>query len=119
LDIKSLHLANIRVAGDEIANSNPSRCVMHLLSSIGKSGRLEEIKLDMNIPGSQKGQVDWSAWEGVDCILARADFEFLRKVDIELWPVGNIDPDWFRKTCGNLADKLPLSEARGILVHVH
>ena len=92
---------------------------MRLLSNIGKSGGLEEIKLEMNISGSEKEQMDWSAWEGLDCIIAGADFKFLRKVDIKLWPVSTPDRDWLRKTCGNLTDKLSLSGAPGILVHVH
>lgn len=109
------------MTGNEIEDSNSSQWVMNLLSSIGKSGRLEEIKLEMNIADSEKGQMNWSAWEGLDCVVAGADFKFLRKVDIELWLVyvGMSDPDWFRKTCENLADKLSLSGARGISVHVH
>ena len=106
--------------GNEIEDSNSSQWVMRLLSNIGKSGGLEEIKLEMNISGSEKGQMNWSAWEGLDCIIAGADFKFLRKVDIELLPaVGMKDPDGFRKICGNLADKLSLLGARGVLVHVY
>lgn len=73
----------------------------------------------MNIPGSKDGQMTWSAWEGLDCVFAGADFKFLQKVDMKLRPVGTRDRDWFRTTCGNLADKLSLSGAQGILVHVH
>lgn len=92
--------------------------LLRFLSNIKKSNRLEEIKLEMGIPGCDEGPVDWSAWEELDCLLARAHFEFLKKVDIELWRGGTM-PEWFSETCKNLVRGFPLLAARGVLVDAH
>jgi hypothetical protein len=100
-------------------NLNSLQWVLHFLSSIGHSGQLEEVKLDVHIPGSQNGQVNWPGWEEIDCILVGAHFKFLRKVGVELWPRGNIDPGWFHEACTNLVRKLPLLGAGGIVLDVY
>jgi hypothetical protein len=43
----------------EEANLNSLQWVLQFLSSIGRSSRLEEVKLDVKIPDSQYGQVSW------------------------------------------------------------
>ena len=91
---------------------------MRFFSGIGKSSRLEEIELEVVFGVSCDELVDWSAWEGVDCILAGADFKFLRKVDIELLSTGG-DPELFEETCGNLGCSLPLLGAKGVLGYVY
>jgi len=88
------------------------------LSSIGRSSRLEEVKLDVKIPDSQYGQVSWPGRKKIDCILTGPHFKFPQKVDIELWPRGNSDPEWFHEACMNLVRKLPLLET-GVILDVY
>ena len=117
-DLKSLHITHIPVEQDAVPHMNPSQMLMSLLSRIGEACRLDEIKLEVDIPGYHHGPTNWSAWGGVDLILAGSHFKFLRKVDIELWPRGSQEPVWFKESCRNLTCRLPLLGARGILGEV-
>ena len=65
-DIKSMHLTDIHVGDKPGFNMAVLKWLMHLLSDIGESSRVEEIKLDVYV---QDKTVDWSPWEGVDHIL--------------------------------------------------
>jgi hypothetical protein len=117
-DIKSMHLTGISVGAKPSVMMAELKWLMHFLSDIGESSRVEEIKLDVEISDST---VDWSSWEGVDHILAGTNFQSLRNVDVELscWQMGSSDPDWFRASCRGLASNLPLLQAAGILGHVN
>jgi hypothetical protein len=88
--------------------------LLRFLSNIGKSNRIEEINLEVDIPDCHVGPVEWSDWEEVDSILAGAHFESLRKLDIVLWPRAHS----FRESCRNLVCMLPLVHARGVSVDV-
>src|SRR6266478_2381962 len=70
-NIKSMHLTSIRVGAEPgaetCAETAELKWLMHFLSDIGESSRVEEIKLDVDVLDST---VDWSPWEGVDHILA-------------------------------------------------
>jgi hypothetical protein len=117
-NIKSLHLTNIHVGAMPGAEMADLKWLMHFLSDIGESSRVEEIKLDADILDNT---VDWSPWEGVDHILTGTNFQSLRKVDIELSfsMIGLFHPNWFHASCRDLAASLPLLQARGILGHVN
>ena len=94
-----------------------SRMLLVFLSDIGDSCRLEEIKLDVDIPGHEG--IDRSLWEGVDRILTGTNFKFLRKVDIEFVPDGWLSKNWFREDFEDVVRRLPLLRAGGISVDVH
>jgi hypothetical protein len=116
-NIKSVHLTSIRVGAEPGAETAELKWLMHFLSDIGESSRVEEIKLDVDVLDST---VDWSLWEGVDHILAGTNFQSLRKVHVELsgWQIGSFDSDLFPASCRGLAASLPLLQAGGILVHI-
>ena len=93
--------------------------LLHVLSSIGKHGSdLEVIKLDLDIPGSERGAMDWSSWKGVDSILVGSSFKSLRKMDVELWSRQR-NAGWFQETCKALVEVLSLLRARSVSVDVH
>ena len=50
-DIKSVHLTDIRVGTNPDVNMTELKWLMHFLSDIGESSRVEEIKLDVDILG--------------------------------------------------------------------
>jgi hypothetical protein len=67
-DIKFLHLTDV-----SLDSGGPLPGLLCFLSNIGKSNRVEEIKLEVDVLGcGDDGPMDWSAWEEVDCILAGA-----------------------------------------------
>ena len=93
--------------------------LIHIFSTIGTHiSDLEVIELDLDIPGSKRGVIDWSGWKVIDSILAGSSFKSLRKIDIELWPKG-YDKEWFQKTCRALAEVLSSLGARGVSVDAH
>jgi len=112
-DIKSMHLTNISMEGKRDSHFNMAELewLMHFLSDIGESSRVEEIKLDVFI-GDET--VDWSPWERVDHILAETSFQSLRKVDIGISGL-SLGLSEFCMNCRRLAAKLPLLQASGIL----
>ena len=93
-NIKSVHLTNIHVGAMPGAEMTDLKWLMHFLSDIGESSRVEEIKLHVYILDNT---VDWSPWEGVDHILTGTNFQSLRKVEVELScpRIGLLDPNWF------------------------
>ena len=109
-----MHLTDIRVGTRSGVEMAELEWLMHFLSDIGESSRVEEIKLDVHILDDK---VDWSLWEGVDYILTGANFQSLRNVDVELsyFGTGLSDADWFDEGCRGLAASLPLLQAKGIL----
>ena len=118
-DIKSVHLTDIRVGANSDVEMTELKWLIHFLSDIGESSRVEEIKLDVYILDNT---VDWSPWEGVDHILTGTNFQSLRKVDVELsfWRIELFGgSNCFRASCGDLAASLPLLQARGILGHIN
>jgi hypothetical protein len=117
-DIKSVHLTDIRVGANSDVEITELKWLIHFLSDIGESSRVEEIKLDVHICDNT---VDWSLWKGVDHILAETNFLSLRKVDVEIldFTMGLSDSNWFRASCRGLAASLPLLQARGILGHIY
>jgi hypothetical protein len=113
MGIKFLHLTNI------IRSANPIPWLLGFFSNIGESNRLEEIKLEVHIPDGRSVLLDWSDWEEVDHVLAGAHFESLRKLDIELLPMGNSSPDSFDRTCRDLVRVLQSIKARGVSVNAY
>jgi len=93
-DIKSVHLTDICVGANPSIEIAELKWLMHFLSNIGESSRVEEIKLHVYILDNT---VDWSPWEGVDHILTGTNFQSLRKVEVELScpRIGLLDPNWF------------------------
>ena len=120
-NIKSLHIANIRVQSPFTERSPEDGEVLellkHFLSNIGESCQLEGIKLDLEI-SDRDGPIDWSPLEGVDHILAGMNFKSMGKVYIELFNSGSSDPEWYPETCENVARRFPLLRAGGVLVDV-
>jgi len=114
-DVKFLHLENIQLRGVETMDSMP--WLLRFLSNTRKSNHIEEVEIEVDIPGYHRGLVDWSAWGEVDNMLV-AHFEFLQKVDIRIWRETN-ERKWFQETCKNLVRGLPLLGAKGVLVDVH
>ena len=110
-----MHLTDICVGANLSIEIAELKWLMHFLSNIRESNRVEEIKLDVHICNNTVG---WSPWKGVDRILAGTSFQSLRKVDVEIsnLRMGLSDPNWFRMSCRGLAASLPLLQARGILV---
>jgi hypothetical protein len=116
-NIKSVHIKEIWLPSPMSEKNYQSRMLLHFLSDIGDSCRLEEIKLDVDIP--KREGIDQSLWEGVDQILTGANFKFLRKVDIEFVPDGWLSKKWVCADCEDVVRRLPLLRAGGISVDVH
>jgi hypothetical protein len=112
--IKFLYLTRIK----KCKRATEQPWLLRFLSNIGKSNRIEEINLEIDILNCHVGPVEWSDWEEVDSILAGAHFESLRKLDIVLLPRANFTPEWFRESCRNLVCMLPLVHGRGVSVDV-
>jgi hypothetical protein len=120
-NIKSLHIANIRVQSP-FTERSPEDGVLellkHFLSDVGEScQQLEGIKLDLEISG-RDGPIDWSPLEGVDRILAGTDFKSLGKVYIELFNSRSSGSDWYSEMCENVARRFPLLRTGGVSVDV-
>ncbi|KIM91592.1 hypothetical protein PILCRDRAFT_810871 [Piloderma croceum F 1598] len=98
--------------------TEPLPWLLRFLSNIGKFNQIEEIKLEVEIPDCDDGPVEWSDWEEVDCLLAGAHFESLRKLNILLLPRATSTREWLLDGRRNLVRNLPLLGARGILVNV-
>ena len=116
-NIKFVHIKEIWLPSPMNDKKDQLRMLLHFLSDIGDSCHLEEIKLDVDIPGREG--IDRSLWEGVDQILTGTNFKFLRKVDIEFVPDGWLSKNWFRADCEDVVHRLPLLRAGGISVDVH
>jgi hypothetical protein len=116
-NIKSLHIANIRVWSPftERSPEEVLELLKHFLSDIGESCRLEGIKLDLQI-SVRDGPIDWSPLEGIDRILA--GMKSLGKVYIELFNSGLSSPNWYPEMRENVARRFPLLRAGGVLVDV-
>ena len=114
-NIKSLYLNSIAIAKGPV---DPLSWLLHFLSTINVSNRVEEIKLEVDIPGWDEEPVDWSAWKSVDAVLAGPQFKFLQKLDIKLW-AGSRWSDWVARECDNLVSMFPLLAERGVLVYTH
>jgi hypothetical protein len=118
-NIKFVHIKEVEIWGPSSrkAKRHQFRLLLHFLSDIGDSCRLEEIKLDVYIPGHEG--IDRSLLEEVDQILTGTNFKFLRKVDIESVSDGWLGKNWSRKDCEDVVRRLPLLRAGGISVDVH
>lgn len=117
--IKFVHIKEIEIWAPSPTEEKryQFRLLLQFLSDIGVSCRLEEIKLDVYIPGY--GGVDRSLLESVDQILTGTNFKFLRKVDIEFVSDGWFSTHWSRKDREDVVRRLPLLRAGGISVDVH
>jgi hypothetical protein len=120
-NIKSLHIANIRMQSPFTERRPEDEEVLellkHFLSDVGGLCRLEKIKLDLKISG-RHGPIDWSPLDGVDRILAGTDFKSLGTVYIELFSFGSFKYDWYPEACENVARRFPLLRAGGVSVDV-
>jgi hypothetical protein len=120
-NIKSLHIANIRVQSPFTERSPEDGEVLellkHFLSDVGESCRLEGIKLDLE-NSDHDGPIDWSPLEGVDRILAGTNFKSLGKVHVELFNSGSSGPGWYSEMCENVAHRFPLLRTGGVSVDV-
>ena len=114
-NVKSLHIIDIQVPSPTEGSHQDMeefRLLLHLLSDIGESCRLEELKLDMGISLCDEEPIDGSPWERLDRILAGINFKFLRKLDIEVFPFGSY-PDCLDGICANVVRRFPLLRAGG------
>lgn len=107
--IKFLHIKNFDVDRDAW---DPFPWLLHLLSSIRETNQLEEIRLEVD---ATNRSMDWSAWKEVDCTLASAHFECLRKMNILVWVHGD---QYLYKSCEILVRCFPLLTEKGVSVDV-
>jgi hypothetical protein len=111
-NIQSLSLKQINAVPTENEASWP--WLLRLLSSIRNPNRIVLIQLEVKICK----EVNMCCWGDVDSILAGPDFQYLRKIDINLWPAGIPRLDW-EEALADVVRGLPLLGARGVLVEVH
>ena len=118
-NLKSLHMV-IRVPFPLAERSHQDleefRLFLRLISDIGESCRLEELKLEAEILMCDEELTEGSPWGRLDHILAGTNFKFLRKLDIKVYPSGPYSSDWFYGICANVVCWLPLLRAGGVSV---